>query len=122
MLIDSIIIKVEETLEINVSSTCRKPNFIDARMIVYKIAKDAKISHWDISVALGLNHASITNYSKKFDSYSRSVDFRLKYAKCLLALEEFSEENLSEKQRLEIQINRSKRRIAEILEKFMVLR
>lgn len=122
MLIDTIILKVEETLEINVTSTSRKKDFIDARMIVYKIAKDAKISYSDIARTLGYNHASVSNYAKKFDSYSRSLEFRLKYANCLLAFQGFCEENLTESQKLNLEITRMKRRIAEILEKFMVMR
>jgi hypothetical protein len=72
MRIDTILMIVEETLDIDVSKVTRKPNYVDAKMIVYKIAVDLDVKHIEIARALNKHHSSITNYSKNFQT---KIDF-----------------------------------------------
>lgn len=118
MRIDTILMIVEETLDIDVSKVTRKPNYVDAKMIVYKIAVDLDVKHIEIARALNKHHSSITNYSKNFDFYSKNIEFNEKYLKCLNALQNFSEKQITKKQQIELDIKKARREIKKIMDLF----
>lgn len=73
---------VEEVFGVDIKSSRRFKDIIEARMVFSKILRERGVPYTKIGEYLGRDHACIINYIQKFNTYFREKSLNDKYEIC----------------------------------------